>query len=145
MACWNQVPALPLCGVEKESACKRQKEGGGAGYRSLCLLHAKQALYRLSYTPPLSHWSALGQPKITYVHQSNKTDTRGGIRTHDLLLRRETRYPLRHTGPCEKQHMKAHSVKTNWEPSDDHKKRSGGPGYRSLCLLHAKQALYHLS
>jgi hypothetical protein len=24
---------------------------GGAGYRSLCLLHAKQALYHLSYTP----------------------------------------------------------------------------------------------
>jgi hypothetical protein len=29
-------------------------------------------------------------------------DTRGGIRTHDLLLRRETRYPLRHTGPSVK-------------------------------------------
>ena len=27
---------------------------GGAGYRSLCLLHAKQALYHLSYTPNLS-------------------------------------------------------------------------------------------
>ena len=26
-------------------------KGGGAGYRSLCLLHAKQALYHLSYTP----------------------------------------------------------------------------------------------
>jgi hypothetical protein len=27
------------------------KKCGGAGYRSLCLLHAKQALYHLSYTP----------------------------------------------------------------------------------------------
>jgi hypothetical protein len=27
------------------------KSCGGAGYRSLCLLHAKQALYHLSYTP----------------------------------------------------------------------------------------------
>ena len=27
------------------------KKSGGAGYRSLCLLHAKQALYHLSYTP----------------------------------------------------------------------------------------------
>jgi hypothetical protein len=28
-----------------------KKVCGGAGYRSLCLLHAKQALYHLSYTP----------------------------------------------------------------------------------------------
>src|SRR5690606_21085073 len=27
------------------------KERGGAGYRSLCLMHAKHALYHLSYTP----------------------------------------------------------------------------------------------
>ena len=27
------------------------KKCGGAGYRSLCLLHAKQTLYHLSYTP----------------------------------------------------------------------------------------------
>jgi hypothetical protein len=30
---------------------KKSVELGGAGYRSLCLLHAKQALYHLSYTP----------------------------------------------------------------------------------------------
>ena len=28
-----------------------EKKCGGAGYRSLCLLHAKQALYHVSYTP----------------------------------------------------------------------------------------------
>ena len=28
-----------------------KKKGGGAGYRSLCLMHAKHALYHLSYTP----------------------------------------------------------------------------------------------
>ena len=27
------------------------KKCGGAGYRSLCLMHAKHALYHLSYTP----------------------------------------------------------------------------------------------
>jgi hypothetical protein len=30
-----------------------KKKGGEAGYRSLCLLHAKQALYHLSYIPRL--------------------------------------------------------------------------------------------
>ena len=28
-----------------------EKNSGGAGYRSLCLMHAKHALYHLSYTP----------------------------------------------------------------------------------------------
>ena len=28
-----------------------EKKSGGAGYRSLCLMHAKHALYHLSYTP----------------------------------------------------------------------------------------------
>jgi hypothetical protein len=30
---------------------KKKKKSGGAGYRSLCLMHAKHALYHLSYTP----------------------------------------------------------------------------------------------
>ena len=30
---------------------KKTKKSGGAGYRSLCLTHAKRALYHLSYTP----------------------------------------------------------------------------------------------
>ena len=29
----------------------RKQKSGGAGYRSLCLTHAKRALYHLSYTP----------------------------------------------------------------------------------------------
>jgi hypothetical protein len=37
--------------VEPRAPSKKKKKGGGAGYRSLCLLHAKQALYHLSYTP----------------------------------------------------------------------------------------------
>jgi hypothetical protein len=32
---------------------KKTKKGGGAGYRSLCLVHAKHALYHLSYTPSI--------------------------------------------------------------------------------------------
>jgi hypothetical protein len=35
---------------------------------------------------------------IYFTHPHRKTFTRGGIRTRDLLLRRETRYPLRYTG-----------------------------------------------
>jgi hypothetical protein len=30
---------------------KKKEKCGGAGYRSLCLMHAKHALYHLSYTP----------------------------------------------------------------------------------------------
>ena len=30
---------------------EKKVKTGGAGYRSLCILHAKQALYHLSYTP----------------------------------------------------------------------------------------------
>jgi hypothetical protein len=37
--------------IHNEQQKKESKKGGGAGYRSLCLLHAKQALYHLSYTP----------------------------------------------------------------------------------------------
>ena len=40
------TPAIP--------AGRSKKISGGAGYRSLCLLHAKQALYHLSYTPNLA-------------------------------------------------------------------------------------------
>jgi hypothetical protein len=32
---------------------KKEKKGGEAGYRSLCLMHAKHALYHLSYIPIL--------------------------------------------------------------------------------------------
>ena len=37
---------------------------------------------------------------MTLTADGNPTEknTRGGIRTHDLLFRRETRYPLRYTG-----------------------------------------------
>ena len=35
----------------QEQKHHRPKKRGGAGYRSLCLLHAKQTLYHLSYTP----------------------------------------------------------------------------------------------
>ena len=34
----------------RQRAAQDEKSVGGAGYRSLCLLHAKQALYHLSYT-----------------------------------------------------------------------------------------------
>ena len=35
----------------KNKINKSLKKSGGAGYRSLCLMHAKHALYHLSYTP----------------------------------------------------------------------------------------------
>jgi hypothetical protein len=45
-ACFHLVSS-----IHNEQQKKESKKGGGAGYRSLCLLHAKQALYHLSYTP----------------------------------------------------------------------------------------------
>ena len=39
------------CVGEKLGISHVGKKGGGAGYRSLCLMHAKHALYHLSYTP----------------------------------------------------------------------------------------------
>ncbi len=33
-----------------------QKKGGVAGYRSLCLTHAKRALYHLSYNPTVEKY-----------------------------------------------------------------------------------------
>ena len=38
----------------------QKKKSGGAGYRSLCLMHAKHALYHLSYTPILHHLESAG-------------------------------------------------------------------------------------
>jgi hypothetical protein len=39
--------------LQKDQPTNNKRIGGGAGYRSLCLLHAKQALYHLSYTPSI--------------------------------------------------------------------------------------------
>ena len=59
------------------------KNGGGAGYRSLCLLHAKQALYHLSYTPKMYTFKVSSRvPKpgpskpnelLSHVTRQNKT------------------------------------------------------------------------
>ena len=38
--------------------------------------------------------------RITPIFCKKKKSTRGGIRTRGLLLRRETRYPLRYTDLC---------------------------------------------
>ncbi len=45
-----EAGVVPVLGKSWVSAMWAKK-GGGAGYRSLCLMHAKHALYHLSYTP----------------------------------------------------------------------------------------------
>ena len=43
------------------------KKCGGAGYRSLCLLHAKQALYHLSYTPKVTRTTVHLEIRLYYI------------------------------------------------------------------------------
>jgi hypothetical protein len=47
---------------------------------------------------PLSRLAPKASALTTRPNSLQQNDTRGGIRTRDLLLRRETRYPLRYTG-----------------------------------------------
>ena len=56
-----------------------QKSLGGAGYRSLCLLHAKQTLYHLSYTPKSNN-------------NNLKKFTMRGDRTRDQSIKSRTLY-----------------------------------------------------
>ena len=56
------MPVAPTASTKKIS--------GGAGYRSLCLLHAKQALYHLSYTP------MFGTHGFTRLHQGPPVSVR---------------------------------------------------------------------
>ena len=44
------------------------KKSGGAGYRSLCLTHAKRALYHLSYTPSTLRTSRCTKPMFKSRH-----------------------------------------------------------------------------
>ena len=46
---------------------KKTKKGGGAGYRSLCLVHAKHALYHLSYTPSIDSQSWRWLTRVQFV------------------------------------------------------------------------------
>jgi hypothetical protein len=43
-----------------------QAKSGGAGYRSLCLMHAKHALYHLSYTPTVCRVNPMKVPKAAH-------------------------------------------------------------------------------
>ena len=56
-----------------------RKKCGGAGYRSLCLLHAKQALYHLSYTPGGPSWHS-GNTEVVQ-HRVKRTIAPTGSRT----------------------------------------------------------------
>ena len=47
----RRVTIAPWSQLDTHAA---RKKSGGAGYRSLCLMHAKHALYHLSYTPNYS-------------------------------------------------------------------------------------------
>jgi hypothetical protein len=46
-------PGSCLLAKKSWSQPRGQTKSGGAGYRSLCLMHAKHALYHLSYTPTM--------------------------------------------------------------------------------------------
>ena len=63
------------------------KKSGGAGYRSLCLLHAKQALYHLSYTPSVWIWTY----SLHDISSSVKTVSYDKIGT----IQRRLAWPLR--------------------------------------------------
>ena len=56
------------------------KKCGGAGYRSLCLLHAKQALYHLSYTPKVGR-NNLHRETRPAAAESKKKNAPTGSRT----------------------------------------------------------------
>ena len=64
----------------KQQSKARQKKCGGAGYRSLCLLHAKQALYHLSYTPKVGR-NNLHRDTRSAVAESKKKNAPTGSRT----------------------------------------------------------------
>ena len=64
----------------KQQTKARQKKCGGAGYRSLCLLHAKQALYHLSYTPKVGR-NNLNRETRSAVVESKKKNAPTGSRT----------------------------------------------------------------
>jgi hypothetical protein len=102
----------------------RTKKSGGAGYRSLCLLHAKQALYHLSYTPKVVcvvtyvvlHWRAKRKMRQPGVEP--------GAKAWEASM-----LPIHH-----------------WRSlGERHKSRRGGAGFRSLCLPIANRPLYRLS
>ena len=100
------------------------KKSGGAGYRSLCLLHAKQALYHLSYTPKVVCI-------VTYV-------------VLDWRAKRKMRQPGVEPGAkaWEASMLPIH----HWRSlGERHKSRRGGAGFRSLCLPIANRPLYRLS
>jgi hypothetical protein len=87
-----QVPCLLLPGVSsneqqprgntQEGAVtkKKTKKGGGAGYRSLCLVHAKHALYHLSYTPSIHSqpWRRSTRLKSTRPRQFPPSESGAG-------------------------------------------------------------------
>ena len=54
---------------------------------------------RMSLAMPLDE-GALSMSSLSW---SIETNTRGGTRAHNLLLRREAPYPLGHTGGCTKE------------------------------------------
>jgi hypothetical protein len=57
------------------------KKCGGAGYRSLCLLHAKQALYHLSYTPKVGRNNLHRETRSAAAECKKKNDAPTGSRT----------------------------------------------------------------
>ena len=61
---------------KKLAGKKKTKKGGGAGYRSLCLVHAKHALYHLSYTPSI-HSQAWRRPtRLTFAPNASRASSR---------------------------------------------------------------------
>lgn len=106
---------------------------GGAGYRSLCLLHAKQALYHLSYTPSSTHWSPQTGTATKGDSMNTKKKEKEGLRQPGVepgaKAWEASMLPIHHWRSCYSSDLK----------------KSGGAGFRSLCLPIANRPLYRVS
>ena len=67
-------------------------------------------------------------PFFFFSSSSSQKNTRGGIRTRGLLLRRETRYPLRYTDIYTKQIVNARCVCTQQRKKKKKKKKKKNKG-----------------
>jgi hypothetical protein len=90
----------PLNRLGTSAAPLTRRKSGDAGYRSLYLSHAERALYHLSYTPNTPQKGCAFSISACHcrarrtklILQNNKKNTRGGDRTHNLRLRKPTRF-----------------------------------------------------
>ena len=143
---WERMASLGDQKPEKKNIV------GGAGYRSLCLMHAKHALYHLSYTPKV-------------VDMINGGLERSHIQGHlDASCQQKSKKGRRGRGsnprvrsePCasnEKRRLRAlaktlkhgHTRSKVCENAEKESEKFGVWGFRSPCLPIANRPLYRVS